>query len=151
MQFTNTIFIEQSLHTTFSFVSDFLNLPRWNYAVIKLERTSEGPVGNGSVFRQQREFMGRILEDSFIITKYEVDSIVTIKSIKAEYPFQISYQFKSLDNGTIITNNFELNGGAFDIPGVLLSHRVKKAVAENLNKLKELVEELQPGVHFKGE
>jgi hypothetical protein len=142
MQFTNTIFIEQSLHTTFSFVSDFLNLPRWNYAVIKLERASEGPVGNGSAFRQQREFMGRILEDSFIITKYEVDSIVTIKSIKAEYPFQISYQFKSLDRGTVITNDFELNGGAFDFIGVLMNHRVKKAVAENLNKLKGLVEEL---------
>ena len=86
--------------------------------------------------------MGRILEDSFIITKYEVDSIVTIKSIKAEYPFQISYQFKSLDRGTVITNDFELNGGAFDFIGVLMNHRVKKAVAENLNKLKGLVEEL---------
>jgi hypothetical protein len=110
--------------------------------VIKLEQTSEGPVGNGSAFMQQRRFMVRILEDSFIITRYEVDNIVAIKSIKAEYPFLISYEFKSLNNGTLITNNFELNGGAVDILGFLMNSRVKKAVAENLNKLKGLVEKL---------
>jgi hypothetical protein len=142
MQFTNTIFIKQSLHTAFSFVSNFRNLPQWNYAVIKSEQTSEGPLGNGSAFRQQRQFMDRILEDSFIITEYEVNSIVTIRSIKAEYPFLISYQFKSLDNGTLITNIFELNGGAVNITGFLLSPRVKKAVAENLKQLKVIVEKL---------
>jgi hypothetical protein len=110
--------------------------------VIKSEQTSEGPLGNGSAFRQQRQFMDRILEDSFIITEYEVNSIVTIRSIKAEYPFLISYQFKSLDNGTLITNIFELNGGAVNITGFLLSPRVKKAVAENLKQLKVIVEKL---------
>jgi hypothetical protein len=142
MQFTNTIFIEQSLHTTFSFVSNFRNLPQWNYAVIKSEQISEGSLGIGSAFKQQRQFMGRILVDSFIITKYEVDSMVTIRSIKAEYPFLINYQFKSLDKGTLITNNFELNGGEADFLGFVLNPRVKKAVAENLDKPKGIVEKL---------
>ncbi len=142
MQFTNTIYIEQALHTTFSFVSNFRNLPQWNYAVIKSEQISEGPVGNGSAFNQQRQFMGKILEDTFIIIEYEVDRIVTIKSVKGEYPFLISYQFKYLDNGTLITNDFELNGGAADFLGFILNPRVKRAVNENLNKLKDLVEKL---------
>ena len=142
MQFTNTIFIEQSLHTTFSFVSNFRNLPQWNYAVIESEQISEGSVGNGSAFRQQRQFMGRILEDRFVITDYEIDVIVSIKSTQAEYPFQICYQFKPFENGTLITNKFELNGGAVDFLGFLLNPRVKNAVAGNLNKLKDLVEKL---------
>ena len=142
MRFVNTIDVVQSLHVTFSFTSNFCNAPQWNYAVIKTEQTSEGPIGIGTVFKQQRQFLGRILEDSFIITEYKVDSIVTIKSIKAKYPFLISYSFKASDKGALITNSFELKGGVINIFGFLLNHRVKKAVAENLNKLKLLVEKL---------
>ena len=142
MRFINTIDVVQSLHVTFSFTSNFCNAPQWNYAVIKTEQTSEGPIGIGTAFRQQRQFLGRILEDTFIITEYKVDSIVTIKSVKAEYPFLISYSFKASDKGTLITNSFELKGGVINILGFLLNHRVKKAVAENLNKLKVLVEKL---------
>jgi hypothetical protein len=142
MQFINTIEIVQSLHVTFSFTSNFCNAPQWNYAVIKTEQTSEGPIGIGTSFRQQRQFLGRILEDTFIVTEYKVDNIVTIKSIKAEYPFLISYSFKASDKGTLITNSFELKGRAINILGFLLNHRVKRAVAENLSKLRVLVEKL---------
>lgn len=142
MQFKNTIEVVQSLHATFSFTSNFCNTPQWNYAVIKTEQTSGGPIGVGTVFKQQRQFLGRILEDTFIITEYKVDSIVTIKSIKAEYPFLISYSFKASDKGTLITNTFDLRGKIINTLGFLLNHRVKKAVAENLDKLKELLEKL---------
>lgn len=142
MQFINTVFIAQSLPITFSFTANFCNAKQWNYAVIKTEQVSEGTIGVGTEFRQQRRFLGRILEDSFIITEYKVDSVVTIKSVKAEYPFLISYAFKASDKGTLITNSFELKGGVIGLLGSLLNHRVKKAVAENLNKLKELVEKL---------
>jgi len=125
MRFINTIDVAQSLHVTFSFVSNFCNASQWNYAVIKTEQISEGPVGVGTIFRQQRRFLGRTLEDSFIITEYKVDSIVTIKSIKAKYPFLISYSFKALDKGILITNSFELRGGVINILGFLLNHRVK--------------------------
>ena len=142
MRFTNTIEVAQSLHVTFSFTSNFCNAPQWNYALIKTEQTSEGPIGIGTEFRQQRRFLGRILKDSLIITEYKVDSIVTIKSIQGKYPFLISYSFKASDKGTLITNSFKLKGGIINILGFLLNHRVKKAVAENLNKLKVLVKKL---------
>jgi hypothetical protein len=142
MRFINTIDVAQSLHVTFSFISNFCNASQWNYAVIKTEQISEGLVGMGTIFRQQRKFLGRTLEDSFIITEYKVDRIVTIKSIKAKYPFLISYSFKASDKGTLISNSFELRGGVINILGFLLNHRVKKAVAENLNKLKQIVEKL---------
>ena len=142
MRFINVIDVAQSLHVTFSFVSNFCNAPQWNYAVIKTEQTSEGPIDIGTTFRQQRKFLGKILDDSFIITEYKVDSIVTIKSIKAEYPFLISYSFEASDKGTLITNSFELKGGIINILGFLIKYRVKKAVAENLNELKVLAEKL---------
>lgn len=142
MQFINTVFIAQSLHVTFSFTANFCNAKQWNYAVIKTEQISEGPIGVGTEFRQQRRFLGKILEDTFVITEYKVDSTVTIKSIKAEYPFLISYSFKASDKGTLLTNSFELKGGIIDLLGFLFNYRVKKAVAENLNKLKELAEKL---------
>jgi hypothetical protein len=142
MQFVNTIEIRQSPGIIFSFVSNFCNAPQWNYAVIKTVQISKGAIGVGTIFKQQRRFLGRILEDEFMVTAYEAGSMITIKSIKADYPFLISYSFKATTEGVLITNSVELSGGIISITGFLLNNRVKKAVAENLGRLKELLEKL---------
>jgi len=73
--------------------------------MIKTEKISKGSVEAGLVFRQQRRFLGKILEESFIIAEYKVNSIVTIKGIKAQYigrllqhsPQQISFILRKLN------------------------------------------------------
>ncbi|MGG5210012.1 SRPBCC family protein [Chryseobacterium sp. MIQD13] len=141
MKFTNEIFIARSPEVTFHFVSDISNTPLWNYAVVETQMVSEVFAGVGTMYRQQRRFLNKTLEDTFVITEYEADRLLTLKSIEAEYPFLIRYSFKPSEHGTILINSFELHGRLFDnLLSILFEKKVKKAVAKNLGVLKELIE-----------
>lgn len=142
MNFINTIFIAQSLQITFAYTSKLENISAWNYAVIKTENISTGLLRVGSIYKQKREFLGNVLEDTFVITEFKENSLLKIKSIKAEYPFVICYHFEASNNGTLVTNEFQIEGGIFNYPGFLLNAKVKTAVAQNLAKLKSIVEKL---------
>jgi uncharacterized membrane protein len=143
MKFTNEIFIGRPIDNVFQFVGNPGNVPLWNYAIITSEKITPKINGEGAIYKQHRSFLGRTLEDTFIITEYNPNEVLTLKSIEAEYPFIISYSFKATGNGTLITNSFELHGKLVDnVPGVLLKHAVKTAVANNLHKLKEIIEEI---------
>jgi len=141
MKFINEIFIARCPRVVFSFVGNAINIPLWNYAVAKTKMISAEFNGVGTIYQQQRKFLGGTLEDTFIITEYRTDSLLTFRSVEAEYPFLISYSIKSSGQGTILTNSFELHGlFADNLLGILFKNSVKSAVAKNLEKLKSLIE-----------
>lgn len=143
MNFINTIFIAQSLQITFAYTSKPENISAWDYAVIKTEQISAGPLRVGFLYKQKREFPGNVLEDTFEVADLKENSLLKIKSVKAKYPFVICYRFEATDKGTLITNEFHIEGGVFNYLGFLLKTKVKAAVAQNLDTLKSIVEKLQ--------
>src|SRR5215472_1479027 len=54
MQFTNTTTIARRPAEVFAYLAHFENVPRWNYAISDTRKTSSGPVGVGSHYRQTR-------------------------------------------------------------------------------------------------
>jgi hypothetical protein len=42
--FENTVMITRSIEDVFGFLSDFENVPRWNYTISETHKVSEGPV-----------------------------------------------------------------------------------------------------------
>ncbi|HEY8202444.1 MAG TPA: SRPBCC family protein [Actinomycetota bacterium] len=52
--FENTVTIERPAEDVFAFLADFENVPTWNYAVAETTKTSPGPVGVGTIYRQTR-------------------------------------------------------------------------------------------------
>jgi uncharacterized protein YndB with AHSA1/START domain len=54
MRFTNTITIDRPLATVFTYLADFENLPRWNYAIGETRKLTTGPVNVGSRYVQTR-------------------------------------------------------------------------------------------------
>ncbi|MEW6511965.1 MAG: SRPBCC family protein [Bacteroidota bacterium] len=141
MRFTNSILIHQPVEKVFSFVSNFENSPKWNYAVITCERSTSGPLGLGHVFNHKRQFLGRVLEESFSISRFEHNARVTIESLEARYPFIMEYSFEPRDSNTLLINLFELRTtGPFRLAEFLLRPKVNKAVNHNLHALKSLLE-----------
>jgi hypothetical protein len=87
MRFTNSILIRHPVDKTFAFVSNFANIPKWNHSVMSCVKVSEDLTQVGTIYKQQRLFLGKILEDIFVISEYETDRNLTISSIQAAYPF----------------------------------------------------------------
>ena len=55
----------------------FENIPRWNYAIQRTVKTSPGPVGVGTTYRQTRT-IPRPIEEELVITVYEPDRLLAI-------------------------------------------------------------------------
>jgi uncharacterized membrane protein len=41
--FENTVMIRRPIEDVFAFLSDFENIPKWNYAIVETRKVSEGP------------------------------------------------------------------------------------------------------------
>ena len=139
--FENTVMIGRPLEEVFGFLSDFENLPRWNYAIVETHKVSAGPVGVGTIYQQVRSVPSRS-EERFEVTAYNPPHRLEIRGQLGPFPSRLSYALAATPEGTRVTNSVELELRG---PGRLLRRvavpRVRDAVAANLRKLKELLEQ----------
>ena len=139
--FENTVTIGRPIEEVFAFLSDFENVPKWNYAVVETRKVSEGPVGVGAIYRQVRSVPSRS-EERFEVIGYDPPRYLAIQGQLGRLPSRLSYALEALPEGTQVTNTVELElGGPVRLLGRVAVPRVREAVAANLGKLKELLEE----------
>ena len=77
LEFENTIHIHRSLAEIFAFLSDFENIPKWNYYVLEVRQLSEGPTGKGTTYHQVR----KTDQQDFRIIEFEPDHTVAVKTL----------------------------------------------------------------------
>jgi uncharacterized membrane protein len=137
IEFKNQIVVERPIDEVFGFVSDFRNVPKWNYYVLKVSKTSDGPLGEGATFHQFR----KTDEQDFRIITYQPNRQVTIRTIPPSNPeFEMRFSFESEGDRTRITDEWKLDTGRPALLERLGAGQVKSAVLENLEKLKVLLE-----------
>ena len=136
IKFKNSVIIKRPLPDVFAFVSNFENLPKWNYYVTEVDKLTEGPVGEGTTYHQTR----KTDEQDIQVVEFDHNRLVAIETLPPERPLQMCFQFEPIDGGTRITDEWKLEAG---VPGPfawLATRKVKSAVSENLTKLKALLE-----------
>jgi uncharacterized membrane protein len=114
LHFKNKLEINRPVANVFSFISNFENMPKWNYFVLEVRKLSEGSIGLNSTFRQVR----KTDTQEYKITEFEPNRRVTIETLPPYSKLIMKFTFIE-----------RLAGG-----------NVKSAVAENLQKLKQLLE-----------
>jgi len=138
--FENTVMIRQPIEEVFGFLSDFENLPRWNYAIVETHKISEGPVGVGTIYQQVRSVPSRS-QERFEVTAYNPPRQVELQGQLGPFPSRLAYALDAVPEGTRVTNAVELElRGPGRLLGPVAVPRVRAAVAANLQKLKELLE-----------
>ena len=139
--FENTLLIRRPIEDVFAFLADFENLPRWNYAIVKTHKLSQGPVGVGTIYQQVRSVPSRS-EERFEVTAYNPPRQLQIQGRLGPFPSRLAYALDVVPEGTRITNAVELElRGPGRLLGRVAVPRVRDAVAANLQKLKDLLEQ----------
>ncbi|MEE4310252.1 MAG: SRPBCC family protein [candidate division KSB1 bacterium] len=146
IEFENVIEIEKPVREVFAFVSNFENASKWNYYVLEVKKTTEGPVKVGTTFYQTRKTDNQ----SFKIVEYEPEKKVSIQTLPDSKPsFEMRFSFEPVKEGTRLIDNWKLDSGKPGLIEKLAKIMVQKAAKENLKKLKKLLEtgkvELQDG------
>jgi hypothetical protein len=139
--FQNTVTIRRPVEDVFAFLAEFENIPSWNYAIVETKKTSPGPVGVGTTYRQIRSIPDR-REEGFEVTAFEPTSRLEVHGDIGRFTATISYQLTQMGDGTRLTNAVDLkpSSGVLRLFAPLAASRVKPAVAANLEKLKQVLE-----------
>jgi len=138
LEFENTIYIDRPVDEVFAYLSDFENIPKWNYYVLEVRQLSESPIGVGTTYHQVR----KTDEQDFRITEFEPNHMVAVKTLPQSSPgFERRFTLYEEGNTTRIRDEWKLDTGRPAILERLAGGRVKSAVAGNLAMLKKLLEE----------
>ena len=138
LEFENTVYIDRPIGEVFAYLSDFENIPKWNYYLLDVRQLSESPIGVGTTYHQVR----KTDEQDFRITEFEPNHTVAVKTLPQSSPeLEMRFSLYEEGNTTRIRDEWKLDTGRPAILERLAGGRVKSAVAHNLAKLKELLEE----------
>ena len=138
LEFENTIRIDRPIVEVFAFLTDFENIPKWNYYVLEVRRLSESPTAIGTTYHQVR----KTDQQDFRLTEFEANRTIAVKTLPQSSPgFERRFTLSEEGDTTRIRDQWKLDTGRAAILERLAGGRVKSAVAENLAKLKELLEE----------
>jgi uncharacterized protein YndB with AHSA1/START domain len=139
--FETHVRIDRPIEEVFSYVSDPLNLPRWNSAVQAVRKTSAGENGVASRYSMQRELpTGRAVNELEVVASVR-PSEFAIRTTAGPTPFLYRYRF-SAENGETLVKleaEVELPGAAAFLPQ-LARRAVKKGVDDNFRTLKQILE-----------
>jgi uncharacterized membrane protein len=137
IEFENRITVQRPIDEVFAFVSVFENVPKWNYYVRDVTKTSAGPIEVGTTYHQVR----KTDQQDFRVVEFEPGKEVTVKTIPPSSPaFEIRFTFQPEERGTQILDEWKLDMGKPKLVECLAAGTVKRAVLENLEKLKRLLE-----------
>lgn len=139
-RFSNDILIHRPAGAVFAYLADLENLPEWNYAIRQTRRTGAGPIGVGTVFRQVRT-LPRPMEESLEITEYEPDRRLVVRGGLGVFDGSVTYLLEPAGDATRLVNEVELTGpGPRSAIAALARRSIKKAVAQNLEVLRDILE-----------
>jgi uncharacterized membrane protein len=137
IRFENTVVINRPVEEVFEFVANFQNVPKWNYYVTDVRKLSDGPIEVGTTFHQVR----KTDQQDYQVTEYEPGRKVVVQTLPGSTPqFEMRFMFEAQNGGTRLVDEWALDLGRNPLVELLGKGRVKSAVAENLGKLKELLE-----------
>ena len=133
--------IDRPVNDVFDFISNPMNLPKWQSMVAKVEAASTGPVGVGSKFKIQSEMMGRKMEGVMEITDYVPSEKFGFKTVAGPVQVQAVVTFKAAGTGTRLSLSAQGEpGGMFKLAEPMLAKQVKSQMEDNLKRLKSVLE-----------
>lgn len=147
MNFENRIIIQRSRDDVFAFIADFTHMPLWNYYVVETRQLSEGAPRIGTRYYQRRKTDTQY----FSITEYQPSRLVAIQLERPTLPVEIRFTLEETAQGAELIDEWRL-WLHMPMPRAIarrIMSPIQRAVAENLGKLKQLLEtgqtELQDG------
>jgi hypothetical protein len=131
LKFKTSVIIKCPISTVFTFVSNFENEPQYQNEVQETIKTTEGPIGVGTEFRDVVKVMGRRIENIYQIIEYEPNQKLAIRVLKGQVPFIATLSFEEVEDGTRLD---------FKLVQPLLQPLLQKQFVGNYIRLKKILE-----------
>src|SRR5882724_11211641 len=134
MEILNEIIIERPIEEVFNFLSNFENMPKWNYYVLTVNKTTNGEIRIGTIFHQVRKNDAQDLK----VIEFEFPKIVAIATLPPERHLIMRFRLFQESLFTRIEDAWKVKISW--VVAFFVKHQIKSAVSDNLKKLKTLME-----------
>src|SRR5207302_10003752 len=102
---------------------------------------ADGQVGPGMRVERIASFLGRRIEYVNEVTELEPGKRLVMRSVKAPFPMEVTYEFEDAGQGTRMRiRNRGDTGGLYRLAGPMLAAAVRRGVGRDLAALKKLLE-----------
>ena len=133
--------IKRPVEDVFALVSNSETSPRWSSSSLESEKTSEGPIGEGTTWRSVSKFLGRRIETEMEITEFEPNRKFTLRSMSGPFPLQAAVTFERVEGGTQVNAIIEAEpGGFFRVAEPLIVSIAKRQFQGDFDNLRDLME-----------
>ena len=134
--------INRPIEEVFTYASDIERQPEWVSPLTDSQKTTAGPTGIGTTYRQAAKFLGRRMEVDCEITGYEPPSLYAFRGKNG--PLQMEMRFSLTSEGPSTTRLTQVvegeSGGVFKLADPIMARTMKKQMAADLEALKTILE-----------
>lgn len=138
-----TILINRPRDEVFAFAVAPENVPLYSSNLVDYEKTSDGPVGKGAMYRGVTKVAGKSVNWTAETTEFEEGRRWVNRSIESPMAWSIEARYEEDDGATLVHFRQETDsfGGFFGkLADPLVVRMYAKDVRSNLEKMKELLE-----------
>lgn len=135
-----SVVINRPVEHVWSLMEDPANARRWQSWLLESEQTSDG-WGPGATWRDERQFLGRRFETTYVVTAFETNSRYSFKSTSGPISVDATVVFESVEGGTRLAAEAEVDVGSFFMLAEPIIIRTgRRQLDADLAMLKELLE-----------
>jgi uncharacterized protein YndB with AHSA1/START domain len=140
-RFETSVRISRPIEDVFAYVSNPLNLPRWNSAVRAVRRTHGQDGDVGSTYTMERALPNGRVHNELAIVAHAPPAEFGIRTTSGPTPFNYRYRFSTANGETLVHLDavVELTGAAA-LLHPLAGRAIKRGVDDNFGELKRLLE-----------
>jgi len=142
MKLEYIIKVNRKVNDVFSFLTDFSNHEQIFSANIESKQTSVGPVGVGTKMTNVAMFMGKRMEEHFVVTSYKLNDHIEKKSLPgSSIPTSDIMNVKPVEGGTEITITvYAKPRGFLKLATPIIKSKVDKILLKDIQNLKCILE-----------
>ena len=134
-----SITIDRPVHDVFARVTDLERAREWAPQMGKMQM--DGPLREGATMLEQRSFLGRPVNATWRITRFEPDRAMGLSLTFGPVWGRFLYEFASAGPGTRLTQSTEMGlSGMLRIFSGLIASEAQKEEDAELVRLKEIIE-----------
>jgi len=138
-----SIVIRRPLADVFTYMDDIDREHEWQPHLREAEQTPVGPTAVGTRRRYVSDFLGKRLENTYVVQLFEPRSRIVLESTPdSVVDAKTDIRWESVGEDTRVTMALEgkASGPLRFVPNVLLEATFEKEVAGTLTRLKEILE-----------
>jgi uncharacterized membrane protein len=138
-----SIVIRRPVEDVFAYMDDVSREPEWQPQLIEAEQIPAGPTVVGTRRRYVSDFLGKRLENTYVVKVYEPNSRLVVQTTKGSILDATSdVRWEAVPEGTRVTMTLDgrPKGALRFVPARMLESTFEKEVSTTLKKLKERLE-----------